>query len=49
VKIFLRQIDPTDSEGQFADRGFQYTTAIYYADATEKQIAQKVLSDLDAS
>ncbi|MBP9820369.1 peptide-methionine (S)-S-oxide reductase MsrA [Candidatus Woesebacteria bacterium] len=30
LDIFWLQIDPTDSGGQFADRGEQYTTAIFY-------------------
>ena len=30
LDIFWRQIDPTDSTGQFADKGPQYITAIYY-------------------
>ncbi len=30
LDIFWRQIDPTDKYGQFADRGSQYRTAIFY-------------------
>ena len=30
VDLFYTQIDPTQADGQFADRGFRYTTAIYY-------------------
>lgn len=29
LNIYWRSIDPTDPGGQFADRGYQYTTAIY--------------------
>lgn len=29
VNILLRSTDPTDAGGQFCDRGFAYTTAIY--------------------
>ncbi len=39
VEIFWKQIDPTDEWWQFADRGLQYTTAIYYSDDVEKLIA----------
>ena len=39
VKTFLYQIDPTDEGGQFADRGYQYTTAIHYQNEEEKKIA----------
>jgi len=36
---FLRMIDPLDTGGQFNDRGFQYTNAIFYLDENEKNIA----------
>ncbi len=34
---FFRSVDPTDAEGQFCDRGFSYTTAVYAVD--EEQLA----------
>ncbi|GEM_PF-18111 len=37
---FWTSIDPTDAGGQFADRGFQYTTAVYYHDEGQKQVAE---------
>lgn len=37
VEIFWHQIDPTDSGGQFADRGSQYKTAIFFQNDSEKQ------------
>ncbi len=40
VETFWHQIDPTDSGGQFADRGSQYKTAIFYQNDTEKKVAQ---------
>lgn len=36
---FLRTIDPLDAGGQFFDRGFQYSNAIFYLDEEEKQTA----------
>ncbi len=39
VELFWTQIDPTDPNGQFADKWFHYTTAIYHSDIDEKQIA----------
>ena len=39
VRIFWLQIDPTDGGGQFYDRGFKYTTAIYVRDQKQKKIA----------
>jgi len=49
LDIFWRQIDPTDSGGQFADRGTQYTTAIFYHDEDQKKKAQKSKEKLNAS
>ncbi len=49
VKIFFRQIDPTDAWGQFADRGYQYTTAVYYSDDKEKAFLESYIAELDAS
>ena len=39
LDIFWRQIDPTDVGGQFADRGKEYSTAIFYHDAEQKKMA----------
>ncbi len=41
VEVFWQQIDPTDDKGQFVDRGYQYTTAIFYHDQQQKEIAKK--------
>src|SRR3989338_7517716 len=49
LNVFWRQIDPTDSEGQFADKGSQYRTAIYYFTGEQKNIAEKSKADLDNS
>lgn len=40
VEIFWRSVDPTDDGGQFCDRGFSYTTAIYALDNSQAQIAE---------
>jgi peptide methionine sulfoxide reductase msrA/msrB len=40
LNIYWRQIDPTDAEGQFNDRGSHYTTAIFYHNETQKQLAE---------
>ncbi len=39
--LFWRQIDPTDQGGQFADRGSQYETAIFYHNEEQRIIAEK--------
>ena len=41
LTIFWHSIDPLDAGGQFADRGSQYHTAIFYADARQKQLAER--------
>ena len=47
VRYFFRHVDPTDSEGSFFDRGNQYTSAIYYSNEEEKNIAEKIIKALD--
>lgn len=49
VELYWTQIDPTDDGWQFADRGFQYTTAIYYSSDVEKQIAENSKKSLQDS
>lgn len=40
LDFFWRNIDPTDSEGQFVDKGSQYRTAIFYHSEEQKQLAE---------
>jgi len=40
LDAFWRHIDPTDSIGQFVDRGLQYRSAIFYHDEEQKQLAE---------
>jgi peptide methionine sulfoxide reductase msrA/msrB len=49
LDTFWRQIDPTDAGGQFADRGSQYRTAIFYHDEEQKQLAEASRERLNAS
>ena len=49
LDVFWRQIDPTDPGGQFADRGNQYETAIYYYDDEQKRLAERSRDELAAS
>lgn len=44
LQTYLENIDPTDAEGQFADKGPQYRTVIFYADAVQKTAAEKALA-----
>ncbi len=41
LDVFWRQIDPTDSGGQFVDRGPQYRPAIFYHNDEQKRLAEK--------
>ena len=49
LNVFWRQIDPTDSGGQFADRGSQYKTAIFCFSDEQKRIAEDSKAKLDKS
>ena len=49
LDFFWRHIDPTDDGGQFADRGQQYRSAIFYYDEEQKQLAEKSKEELDKS
>lgn len=49
LDIFWMNIDPTDPGGQFFDRGMSYTTAIFYMNDQEKQLAESSKQDLDES
>ena len=49
LDVFWRQINPTDDGGQFVDRGFQYTTAIFYHNEKQKEEAEKSKEDLNKS
>ena len=40
LDIYCRQIDPTQSDGQFTDIGPSYRAAIFYGNAEEKKIAE---------
>lgn len=46
---FWSAIDPTDEGGQFADRGYQYTTAIYYHSDAQKQVSETSKANLNNS
>jgi len=49
LNVFWRQINPSDEGGQFADRGTQYFTAIFYLDDEQKARAEESKKRLDAS
>ena len=41
LEIFWTHVNPTDAGGQFVDRGSQYVSAIFYADETERRLAER--------
>ena len=49
LEVFWRHIDPTDSGGQFVDRGPQYRSAIFYHDEEQKGLAEKSREALNKS
>ena len=49
LEVFWMNIDPTQADGQFADRGEQYRTAIFYHDDEQKAIAEKSKKKLEES
>ncbi|MEK9628947.1 MAG: peptide-methionine (R)-S-oxide reductase MsrB [Nitrospinota bacterium] len=46
LEVFWRNINPTDSGGQFVDRGEQYRTGIFYTSQEQKEIAEKSKKNL---
>jgi len=49
LDILWQHVDPTDPGGQFVDRGAQYRSAVFYADTTEKHLAEQSKQRLSAS
>jgi len=49
LDVFWRSMDPTDAGGQFADRGRQYETAIFYHDEEQRRIAEESKAELEKS
>ncbi len=46
-KIFLSNVDPFDEDGQFIDRGHSYSLAVFYNDDYEKEIAIRMINQLE--
>ena len=47
MDVFLASVDPHDPDGQFIDRGFSYTLAVYYLSPAQKQEAEARLKLLE--
>ena len=46
--IYLANVDPFDAEGQFIDKGFSYTLAVYYTSEEERRVAEEKIRQLEA-
>jgi len=40
LDIYFHNVDPTDNQGQFCDRGNQYRPVIFYHDSEQKELAE---------
>ena len=49
LDVFWRQIDPTDANGQFVDRGREYRSAIFYHNDEQRALAEKSREQLEKS
>lgn len=49
LQVFWRQIDPTDDEGQFVDRGDQYRSGIFFHDENQQTLAEDSKKQLNES
>ncbi|MCY4149891.1 MAG: peptide-methionine (R)-S-oxide reductase MsrB [Gammaproteobacteria bacterium] len=46
---YWREIDPTDENGQFVDRGSAYRPVIFYHDEKQKAVAERSLEEIASS
>ena len=46
LDVFWRKINPLDAGGQFVDRGFQYSSAIFYHTPEQKKLAEQSKKEL---
>jgi peptide methionine sulfoxide reductase msrA/msrB len=46
LDIYWQAIDPTDAGGQFVDRGFIYTTAIFYHSEDQRKVSIASIEEL---
>ena len=49
LEVFFKTHDPTTLNRQGADEGTQYRSGVFYHNNEQKEIAEKVIADLDAS
>ena len=47
LDIYFSNVDPFDKDGQYIDKGFSYTLAIYYTTEEEKRIAEERIRKIE--
>ena len=47
MDIFLSTVDPYDPDGQYIDRGFSYTLAVYYCSEAQRVAAEDKIAVLE--
>lgn len=47
LDVFWQNVDPTDAEGQFCDKGSQYIAGIFYFNEAQKEAAQKSIATVE--
>ena len=47
LDIYLANVDPYDAEGQFIDKGFSYTLAVFYQEESEREAAEAAIAKLE--
>lgn len=49
LQVYWRNIDPTDAEGQFVDRGKEYLSAVFYNSNEQQELAEASKEALSSS
>ncbi len=49
LDIFWKHVDPTDSDGQFVDRGSQYRPGVFYHNEDQRRLAEASKAELEKS
>ncbi|KCZ91236.1 peptide methionine sulfoxide reductase [Hyphomonas jannaschiana VP2] len=49
VDYYFHHIDPTDATGQFCDKGESYRSAVFVADADQREVAEAEVDMINAS
>ncbi|MDQ7005318.1 MAG: peptide-methionine (R)-S-oxide reductase MsrB [Ghiorsea sp.] len=49
LDVFWHQINPTDAGGQFVDRGYAYSTGIFYVNGSQRKLAELSKAEMEDS